>query len=175
VTVRARSVTLALALALALPLVASAQATQPSATLPTAEGRDRNLKAYVELLRSDVRTQKVAIITQVMALTEAEDKTFWPIYRQYELELSRLNDERLKLIERYAQTYEKLTDAIATELVTKALDIEARRTTLKKNYFDKLKGAMSPITAARALQVENQILLLLDLQIAASLPVARSE
>jgi hypothetical protein len=30
---------------------------------------------------------------------------------------------------------------------------------------------MSPITAAKAVQIENQIQLLLDLQIAASLPV----
>ena len=38
--------------------------------------------------------------------------------------------------------------------------------------ISQLKGAMSPKTAARALQVESQILLLLDLQVAASLPVA---
>jgi len=43
---------------------------------------------------------------------------------------------------------------------------------LKQKFFTQLKGAMSPKTAARAMQVENQILLLLDLQVASSLPVA---
>ena len=61
----------------------------------SAEARERNLRAYVELLRSDLRTQKVAVITEMMQFTEAEDAAFWPVYREYELELSRLNDERL--------------------------------------------------------------------------------
>ena len=182
---RTRSVTLALALAIGLPIAGFAQqkpastqkpaAAAPSATLPKNEGRERTLTAYVELLRSDLRTQKVAMITEVMGFTDAEDKAFWPVYREYELGLSRLNDERVQLIERYAQSYEKLTDAVASELVTKALDLESRRTALKQKYFDRLKGVISPITAARALQVENQILLLLDLQVAASLPVARAQ
>ena len=33
-----------------------------------------NLRAYVELLRADVRAQKVAFITELMEFTDAEDK-----------------------------------------------------------------------------------------------------
>ena len=139
---------------------------------PTSTNREQNLKAYVELLRSDLRTQKVAVITQVMNFTDAEDQAFGPIYRQYETELARINDERLQNIELYSRSYTNLSDATANDLVTKGLDLEARRTVLKQKFFSQLKGAMSPKTAARALQVESQILLLLDLQVAASLPVA---
>ena len=39
---------------------------------------------------SDVRTMKVAIITEVMGFTEEEDRAFWPIYREYDLEMSKL-------------------------------------------------------------------------------------
>jgi len=53
-----------------------------------------------------------------------------------------------------------------------ALGLEAKRHALKVSYYDKFKAAVSPKTAARFLQVENQILLILDLQIAASLPLA---
>ena len=144
-------------------------AAKPAAT-PT--NREQNLKAYVELLRSDLRTQKVAVISQVMNFTDAEDQAFWPIYRQYETELARLNDERIQGIETYAKNFTNLSDSVANDLMTKALDLEARRTALKQKFFTQLKGAMSPKTAARALQVENQILLLLDLQVASSLPVA---
>ena len=63
-----------------------------------------NLSAYAELLRSDVRTQKVAIITEVMGFTEAEDKAFWPIYREYDAEMAKLGDERVALIAEYANT-----------------------------------------------------------------------
>lgn len=146
-------------------------ATPPATPLPQAEARERNLRAYVELLRSDLRTQKVAVITQVMKFTDNEDAAFWPIYREYEVELSRINDDLLRLIETYANVYDKLTDESANDLVAKALDVESRRTALKQKYFAKFKSAVTPRTAARFMQVENQIQLLLDLQIAASLPV----
>jgi hypothetical protein len=168
----------ALVMAVALPGAAMAQAAKPAQPAPKAgqpaatDSRSLNLKAYVELMRSDLRTQKIALITEVMEFTEAEDQAFWPVYRDYESKLARINDERLRGIETYAKSYNALTDATANDLMTKALDLEARRVALKQEYFNKLKAVMSPLTAARALQVENQILLLIDLQVAASLPVA---
>jgi hypothetical protein len=134
--------------------------------------RDVNMRAYVELLRSDLRAQKVAIITEVMQFTEAEDAKFWPVYREYEGELAKINDDRMALIREYATSYDSLTDAIADRLAHGVLDLETRRTAVKLKYYDRLKSVISPKTAARFLQVENQILLLLDLQIAASLPIA---
>ena len=178
-----RSLTLAFVVAVAGPWLAAAQSAkaaapaQPaasvedSAPLPRKETRERNLRAYVELLRSDLRTQKVAVITEMMQFNDADDAAFWPIYREYELQLSRLNDDRLRLIETYANTYTKRTPTIANDLMVKALDLEAQRTTLKQKYFGRLKSALSPITAAKAVQIENQIQLLIDLQVAASLPV----
>ena len=107
-----------------------------------------------------------------MEFTEAEDAKFWPIYREYETELAKINDERLAMIKRYATVYNALTDADADKLALSALDLEGRRHTLTETYYKRLKTALSATTAARFLQVEHQILLLLDLQIAASLPLA---
>ena len=133
--------------------------------------RARNLNAYAELLRSDIREQKVALISGMMQFSEADDQKFWPVYREYEAELSSINDQRLALIREYAQAYEKMTDEIANRLAHAALDLEARRNALKTKYYERLTTILPARTAARVLQVENQILLLLDLQIAASLPV----
>ena len=147
-----------------------AQTTKRSAPDDT---REVNLRAYVELLRSDLRTQKVAIIVEVMQLTEDEDVKFWPVYREYETQLSKINDERLALIRDYALAYETITDEIADRLARAALGLEGRRHALKADTYERLRSAVSPKTAARFLQVENQILLLLDLQIAAALPVVQ--
>jgi hypothetical protein len=141
----------------------------------TATGQDAeslNLSAYAELLRSDVRAEKVALITEVMGFTDAEDKAFWPIYREYDLEMSKLGDERVAMIEEYARNYEQLTDATADKLASKALDLQAKRQAALAKCFDRVKAALAPRTALRFLQVEHQLLLIIDLQIAASLPVA---
>jgi len=163
---------LAIPFALALTAwaqTASAQSKPMNAT--TDDDRALNLQAYVELLRSDLRTQKVAIITEVMEFTEQEDAKFWPIYREYETQLAAINDARMANIKEYADNYANLSDATADKIVKAAGDVQARRTQLQMQTYEKLKGALSAKTAARFMQVEQQILLLLDLQIAAALPV----
>ena len=136
------------------------------------EDKSLNLAAYAELLRSDVRAQKVAILTEVMGFTEKEDAAFWPIYREYDLEMSKLGDERLALIREYAAGYSTLTDELANSLATKAMDLGSRRNAALHKCYEKVKTALSPRTALRFLQVEHQLQLVIDLQIAASLPVA---
>ena len=132
-----------------------------------------NLRAYVELLRSDVRSQKVAILSEMMDFTEEEDAKFWPIYREYDTELSKINDDRVTLIQEYAKNYEQMTDTVADRIALGALGLEARRNALKQKYYDRLKSALSATTAARFLQVENQLLMIIDLQISAALPVVK--
>jgi hypothetical protein len=159
----------------ALALFAEAPQARAQTTLLAGaidESRDLNLRAYAELMRSDIRAQAVAIITGIMQFTDQEDAKFWPIYREFETELAKINDERLKVIVEYAASYDTLTDATADRLATAALSLESRRQTLKANYYDRFKAALPAKTAARFLQVENQLLLLLDLQIAAGLPIA---
>jgi hypothetical protein len=152
------------------------QGTKPAAQTAKVDAQQtetRNLTAYAELLRSDVRAQKVAIITQVMEFTEGEDAAFWPIYREYDAELAKLGDERVALIAEYARNYDKMTDQLADKLATQALDLEARRQAVKAKYYERVKKALSPKTALRFLQVEQQLLLLIDLQISASLPIVQ--
>jgi hypothetical protein len=140
----------------------------------TQQTKALNLSAYVELLRSELRTQKVAILTEVMGFTEAEDAAFWPIYREYALEMAKLEDERIALISEYAEHYNTLSDSIADRLATKALDLEARRQAAKRKNYDRVKAAIPPRTALRFLQVEQQLILLIDLQVSAALPIAPS-
>jgi len=150
---------------------AAAPQTKPATTKTGKEAVDINLGAYVELLRSDVRSQKIAILTQLMELTEAEDKAFWPIYREYDRELTTLSDERVANIQEYAKYYPNVSDDIADKLVLKAFDIQTRRSALLAKYYGSMKTALSAKTAAKFIQIEHQLLTLIDLQIAAALPV----
>src|SRR5688572_33012158 len=116
----------AVSVAWALVMFPAVVAAQP-ATASTNDATNLNLTAYAELLRSDVRAQKVAILVEVMGFSDADDKAFWPLYREYDAELTRLGDERVALIADYAAQYDALTDAGADKLAARALDLEARR------------------------------------------------
>jgi hypothetical protein len=150
-----------------LPARAAAQASA------AADPRGANLTAYSDLLWSDIRAQKVAVLTELMALTEAEDAAFWPIYRAFEGELATLQDERASNIAQYADNYGSLTDALADTLGHKAIEINRRRDALLESYYDRVRKAVSPKAALRFLQVEHQLQLLVDLQIASSLPIVK--
>jgi hypothetical protein len=149
---------------------ARAQAPQSSTDQQT---RTKNLAEYAELLRSDIRAQKVAIITEVMEFSDDEAGKFWPIYRDYDTEMSKLGDERVSLIAEYAKNFDTLTDADADKLASRAIDLDGRRRAALAKVYDSVKKALGAKTAMRFLQVEHQLLLLIDLQIASSLPIAR--
>ena len=149
-----------------------AQSSPATAQATAQETQSLNLSAYSELLRSDVRAQKVAIITEVMNFTDAEDAAFWPIYREYDLEMAKLGDERVALVADYAKNFDQLTDDVADKLARKALDLEARRQAVTSKYYDRVAAVLKGRTALRFLQVEHQLLLLVDLQVAAALPIA---
>ena len=88
--------------------------------------------AYVESLRAGLRSDKVAVIGQVMNFTEAQSKLFWPVYRNHETEIARLNDGRVELIKTYLAKGPQPSDADAKLLLEKAMEFEAGRTALHK-------------------------------------------
>jgi hypothetical protein len=149
-----------------LLLLTAAARTQEKAS----SDKELNLRAYTELLRADVKAKRVAIITEIMQFDDTEAASFWPIFRAYDLELSKIGDGRISLIEDYIDNYENITDQKADQLMTQVFALEAQRAELKKNYFDKMKKTLSPVTAARFFQIENQIQHIIDLQVSASLP-----
>ncbi len=138
---------------------------------PEADAQKKNMQTYVDLLRKDVRQQKAEIMGAVMVLSADDATKFWPIYSEYEVELTRLNDQRVANIKEYARTYNQMTDEKADELIQKSLAYQKQRAELLAKTYDRVKQALGAVTAARFAQVEHQLLLIIDLQIAASLPV----
>jgi len=131
----------------------------------------QNIDAYVTLLRTDVRQQKAQMLGEVMQLSAPDAAKFWPIYEQYDAELAKLNDKRIANIKEYASAYDEMTDAKADELIGKGLDYRKQRSELLAKYYELVRKSLGGITAARFIQIEDQLLLIIDLQIYSSLPV----
>jgi hypothetical protein len=134
---------------------------------PTSTSSD----AYVELFRSDGRKQAASLVGQGMQLSADEAVVFWPVYKRYEADYSKLGDDKVALIKDFAANYNQMTDAKATELVNRAFDLQDRSARLKKKYYLEFAKALPALKAARWVQIENQIERLIDLQVAAQLPL----
>lgn len=142
-----------------------------SAASPEAANQEKNIKEYIQLLRADVRQQKAEMMGAVMLLSAEDAAKFWPIYSDYDAQLTKLNDQRLANIQEYARTYNQMTDEKADELVKNAMAFQTQREDLLAKTYGSVKQALGATTAARFVQVEHQLLLIIDLQIASSLPV----
>jgi hypothetical protein len=108
-----------------------------------------------------------------MEFTEDEAVEFWPLHREYELDLNKLYDRRLALIRKFLSIYDSMTDDQARKLADEALSLEESRTKLKREYFKKFSEVITPRKAVRFFQIENQLNAAIDLRIAATLPLIK--
>ncbi len=131
----------------------------------------QNIDDYVQLLRSDLKTEKTALISQVMNFTDEESKAFWPVYREYELELDKLGDKRLENIKMFAKYYDNMTDDKADELIENAFEFHEDKLELEKSLYKKVKKITGAAKAAKLIQLEHQINSLIDLKIGSELPL----
>jgi hypothetical protein len=160
-----------------VPAASSREKTQPkktgaqASTSPRTDNQETNIQEYIALLRTDVRHQKAEMMGAVMGLNAADAAKFWPIYSEYDAELTKVNDLRVANIQEYARTYSQMTDEKADQLIQTALTYEKQRSELLAKYYDRVKQALGATTAARFVQVEHQLLLIIDLQVASSLPI----
>lgn len=153
---------------------ASAPAQTTNAISATERSVDAgNLRAFIELVRSDIKTQKTLIIAQNIQFTDDEAVEFWPLHSEYTAQLNKLLDQRLVLLEQYAATYQNMTDEQATSLAKKIFAWEDKRVALKRTWFKKFSKVVPAKKAAQFFQIENQLNAALDLQLAASLPLIK--
>lgn len=138
----------------------------------TASAQDETtIKAYMEMLRSDVRAERVAIVTEVMDFTDKEAEKFWPVYRKFEKEFRGMNDQRIEILRDYAKMYWQISDGQASKLMKGWLELELKEAYLKKDYYRKFNQAIGGKQAAKFMQLNSQIGLLVRLQLAAELPM----
>jgi hypothetical protein len=135
-----------------------------------------NLRAVLETLRSDINGYKVRVLNQAMQLTGPEAEKFWPIYRQYEQDLAGVAEKKVALIREFDETATKgtLDNKAANKMARAWLANVQARLDLWKKYQKKIAKAVSPACAAQFLQVEHQMALFIDLNIAAEMPALRT-
>lgn len=140
------------------------------ASMPVLAGAG-SLESEIELLRSDLKTGKVEVVKEALKLEGAKADAFWPVYRKYQLDLDKIGDKRIALIKDYAANFDSMTAEKAKSLVKQALDLQTQRTALLKNYYGQFEKVLGSIEAAKLVQVEHLIMALVDVQLAAEMPL----
>ncbi len=136
-----------------------------------AGAEELSIDQQVQMVRSLTEAQRQATVAANVVFTEAEATKFWPIYREYRLDVSKINDKLVALIKDYSQNFEAMTDAKAKEYTTGYLDVQKQRVELKAKYVGKFDKVLSPIKTARVLQIETKLDSMIEAGLAKTIPL----
>ena len=172
---RARSMVVALAMLcgfLAWRLTARQAAQPPSVVLNggamVATDRD------IQLLRQDLRAQKQKLIAQNLPMTESEAIKFWAIYNRYGDELRQINDEKYRLVREYGEQWPTMTNEQALIYIRRWLEVDEQVQQLRLKYVPEVSQVLAGKKAATFFQLDRRISMMIDIQLASQLPLARS-
>ena len=129
-----------------------------------------NMQFVIEKIRAD----KKLFVAEIMELTEAEAKTFWPVYDRYQDELFLLRARIMLLIKDYAEAYESMTDDTATKLLDEYMTIETLGLKLRQAYLPKFRDVLPDVKVVRYYQIENKIHAVLMYELGANIPLMKT-
>jgi hypothetical protein len=123
------------------------------------------------LLRRDIRAEKKKIIAANVSLTETEATKFWPVYDQYVVEMTKHNDEFFSIIKDYAANQKTITDAQASSMIKRWVEIQIARDQTRQKYIPLFEKVIPGKKVALFYQIDRRLYALLDMQVASEIPL----
>jgi hypothetical protein len=111
----------------------------------------------IELIRVIIEAERKVVVATNMNLSDAESEAFWPVYNEFETELSR--------------NFETLTDEQAADLLEEHFKFQQERVKVRKSYMKKFKKVLSGKQLARFYQIDGKIDTIIDFDIARAVPL----
>jgi hypothetical protein len=138
--------------------------------LGRAQGHEPTVDSTIAVVRANMQADRTTLITAGMNFNDKDGAAFWPIYKQYQYERSKLDDDRVAVIKQYTQKYPNLTDAETQAMAEKMLDCDSRLAEVKKKYYKRFNKVLPALTVAQFFQLERRVDLMMDMQVESSLP-----
>jgi hypothetical protein len=124
----------------------------------------------IAMLRSDLRSTRKQVVAANMKLTDTEAEKFWPTYDQYVAELVKINDAKYALMKEYVQSG-NMTEEQADTLSKRWLAVDESVVQLRLKYIPIFRKALSARGTAMFFQIDRRVQMMIDLQLASSLPL----
>jgi hypothetical protein len=158
-------------LVLGLNVVAQTAGSQTA----TAKSGQPSVDQDIQLLRKDLASDKKQLIASNLVLTDTEATNFWPVYDQYQAEYKKIGDAKLALIKDYAQNWGSVTNEQALQYWQRSQDIEQSVLQLRQKYVPIVGKVLPGKKAVTFFQMDRRIALLLDVQLAAEIPLVQEQ
>lgn len=125
----------------------------------------------IQQLQSEIKADRLLVVSTNLPLTDAESKAFWPIYKEYRTEVEKLGDRTAKLITAYAANIDAMNDTKAEAFFNEQLAIDRDRLALKEKYVPRVRKVLPAAKAARFFQIENKLDAVVNVSLASEIPL----
>ena len=129
----------------------------------------------MQILMDKVKADKKLLVASNMGLTDAEAKSFWPLYEAYQKDLQKVNEQLGKTIATYAEAYNQgkgtISNDTAKKLLHEVFSIEEQELKLKRANAEKVGKVLPAAKTARYIQIENKIRAVIKFELARQIPL----
>jgi hypothetical protein len=131
-----------------------------------------NLYDDLEILRARLLADRKAVIAENLGLTEEQSTAFWPVWERYQERVNVVRRARLDLVLDFLEKRHALTDDEAIELLHRAIDVKRSFANLEERWLKEFRRVLPAPKVARYYQIENKIDALINVELAAQVPLA---
>lgn len=112
---------------------------------------------FVRKKKEQIKSMKIAFITNELSLTPDEATKFWPLFNAFEDKQQEIKKQKMKsYLERSDDdSFDKLTDKEATTMLAQMESSEDELYQVKKKFVGSLKGVISPIKILKLKKAEE--------------------
>lgn len=115
--------------------------------------------------------EKRAIVEAYMdKLTTDEAEAFWVEYDAYEMARKELGQEKVSILNEYAENYGNIHEETAKGLINKSYANNVAMQKLLKKTFKKMSKSLDAVKAAKFIQLENYFMTAIQMGILESIP-----
>jgi hypothetical protein len=93
---------------------------------------------------NDVKSYKIAFITERLDLTSKEAQVFWPIYNKHNKRYENLKENVWEPIKKGLKDIDNLSEKDAEDLLSDYIDYKKKRLEYRQDYINELLTAITP-------------------------------
>ncbi len=120
----------------------------------------------IQLLKSNIRSQKKQIVAANMDLTDAEAEKFWPVYDRYAADVAKVYDTKIALFQEYLETSETMSGDQAESYLRRRAAVEQDMMQVRLKYLPEFRKVLSGRETALFYQIDWRLDLMINLQLA---------
>lgn len=130
-------------------------------------------RSGAELTQADVRSSREALALAIVQPLENQNSSFLYVYRIYKNKIDKLNDRLGKLVDEYVESQASLDDDQAVRMTKEAAEIDPARVKALKTMIYSLRADLTGKQMARLMQGELKMNAIIDVALAAAIPMDR--